>query len=105
MDLIDSMDAAEFNSMTRGRQFLRFLFFVAEAGTVVGAIIFTMFDRMMNSHPANPAFDSLRWSACILLFALPVVSVFLRRTDRDLASIGFLTFLAVLFLGIFFPSL
>ena len=83
-----------------GGRILRGVFFGAEVGTVVGAILFAA-NPKFNAHKSAALYDSLRWFCLVLLFTLPVVSGLLWRSDRDFAVIGFLTFLAVMVSGVF----
>jgi len=82
------------------RKILRGVFFGTEAGTVVAAILFAANPRF-TAHQLAASYDSLRLFSLVLLFALPVASGLLWRSDRDLAIIGLLTFLAVMVSGVF----
>ena len=86
--------------MSVARKTLRGVFFGTEVGTVVAAILFAVNPRF-NAHPSAAFYDSLRWFCLVLLFALPVASGLLWRSDRDFAIIGLLTFLAVMVSGVF----
>ena len=86
--------------MSVARKILRGVFFATEAGTVVAAILFAVNPRF-NAHQTATFYDSLRWFSLVLLFMLPVASGLLWRTDKDLAIIGLLTFLAVMVSGVF----
>lgn len=83
-----------------GRRILRGAFFGTEVGTVVSAILFAASPRV-NAHRLASSYDSLRWVSLVLLFTLPVASGLLWWSNRDLAIIGLLTFLAVMVSGVF----
>jgi len=92
---MDGMGGAMAQCVERSRQIMRWMFFVAEAGTVGSAIIFMGIDQTPGySH----AFDSLTAIATILLFVLPVFSMGLFRSDRKPAIIGLITFAFVFLL-------
>jgi hypothetical protein len=76
---------------------LRSVFLALMVATWLTAAIFVSVPNI-NGHPANPAFDVLRWIGICVSFALPVVSIFLVQSDKNLAIIGFATFLLVLIL-------
>jgi hypothetical protein len=57
--------------------------------------------RQANSHPADLAFHPLRYNCIAAWIALAPLSMGVWWTDRDLASIGFGTFLIVLMLAPF----
>jgi predicted membrane protein len=78
---------------------LRILFVAAESGSVAGTVLFLTFDRVVNAHPANPSFDLLRCLVLGCVLALPVISLLLLGSNRNLSVVGFLTFVAVVASG------
>jgi hypothetical protein len=82
--------------VTNGRRAVRLVYFICEIGTVFGVTFGAMFGEPWG----------LELKVVFVLFcALPIVSICLWRTDDALAMIGVGTFVIVLLMGIFNPSL
>jgi hypothetical protein len=80
---------------------LRGLFFAAEAGAIVGTVSFLWFSELTR-HGSNAGY-ALRIFVFAIYVALFIVSFPLRRYDRSLSDIGFLTCFLVFIIGAIFP--
>jgi hypothetical protein len=109
--VMDGIEETNVGRMTVCRRVLRLLFFACEAGTLGAWIIFAALQNLAPSvvrwypHGWNPAFDSFLSLGTIFSFALLPASLCIWRSDRDLAHVGFGTFVIVMLLQPFSVAL
>ena len=96
-------EAKKIGNVTSKHRILRAAFLAMESGTIAGTIIFLSFDQL-TKHGSNVG-ELLGWFVLTMYLGLLVVSFPIRRYDRNLSDIGFLTCFAAFVLGAIFPRL
>ena len=92
MDLMDRMDVEKIDLMDVERRILRPLFFVCEATTLTLYLVGPSMWRVIE-------YRIWSWIFVLSTFGLAIVGLLLRRTDRGLALIAFITFASIIALS------